>query len=120
MFESVSSWQNFPPNPYGLRIRYLISDHAVEFEFYDPGMPDCPFDDTMDADDLLRIKGTVNWDGCINWSTKHLRNYHFCQPRDVELLGLMFAAVWRLAEKHVKHWDKNTVLNCPNPLPAEG
>ncbi len=113
-------WRDFPPNPHGLRMRYRISSHSVEFAGFERGIPGQTFDQgSLEVDEQANITGAVNWEGCINWSTSGRTQYHFCDPQDVEYLGLMFAAAWRLAERHVEFWIKDIVLTCPNPLPAE-
>ena len=52
------------------------------------------------ADAFWQIRGSVKWDGCINWETNPECMAHGCGPRYVENIAAIFSAIYAYNKRH--------------------
>lgn len=83
----------------GWRVFVNAEEYCLNFTFVDQG----------DDDDDYSIRGSVKWDGCINWETSPNCMYHFCEPAHADHLAQMFKDVWREAALRIPKWDAATL-----------
>lgn len=80
-----------------LPVRWCIkSTHALDFEFYDP---------CEDIEDGWNLRGSVKWDGCMNWETSPDVMYHFCGIDSIKLLATTFLLIREITKQNLPTAD---------------
>ena len=76
---------------HAIRIRLGTNDYYCDFEICS-----CPnYDETNYA---MEVRGSIKWDGCMNWETDPNCMYHCCSVDDVDILAALLKEVWILAK----------------------
>lgn len=99
---------------HNLAIRYEVEKYYMDFLTFDAALSGhigeemewCLFDGSHSHDFAewesahWNIRGSVKWDGCINWSTNEDCAMHGCGPGHAKEMGDLFAAIYNLAKRH--------------------
>ena len=111
--EPKTGWIILPPQTYG--IRYDVQQYHMDFAVYPvaqafEGLSKvgawCLFDGANQYDLAeheqadFEIRGSLKWDGCINWETNPDCMMHGCGPGHAAEIGAMFNAVYHVGKRH--------------------
>lgn len=78
-------------------IRARAASHHIDFEISRP-------DNENEIHFSAEFRGSLKWDGCINWETTPNYLAHLCRLEDLDDVKLAFVAVWELGPLHLETW----------------